>query len=672
MSQHPGPPHPATPSPTTPAPAEAARPGRRGFLLGAAALGLAAGPVLSAAPALALPRAVESFDAMPLGAPPRGAQSVGTVTVERAPFGARGNRAVHLVDTSTTEQPRVTFGAATTPARRFTLDLMLEQVTQGVIVAVQGEGADPALGAWRFWIQPAYGKNADGLIQVHDGTSWQRLGVITDLTRRGAVTRLSIEASTTAAVIRTGTWAFRTTQRAHPATAITGIQLASPGTTATGTNVWLDNLAMGTIGAGDPCLAAGLTAHDVITRYTASRARGWTRVATIDAPRARRRDLAAQVHVGRRWSPARLQDAGPSTVAVMAQLADPDIGEHPVTVTVTDRRARTSLSAQGRAQSLAPLPAQTILTEAAPHQVRFPDAVRLADGTFVLAYYDGAKHSGVDGNIRVIRSTDQGATWSTPVTVLATEEDDRDPKLAVLRDGTVLLTTFRTGQAHSPGAPMGTFICRSDDGGSTFGEPVKLGSAQEGAWEHGPALELPSGVVLQPLYGWGARVARSHDGGRTFAAKDEVMALPETDTRSYAEPNLVRLRDGQIVMSIRTTDRVWGQETFMTVVRSHDEGATWSTPEITDLPTSSHHTLLARDGSVILTWGNQWQDGRPTYVTRIAHPERPWKGLRSQPLYNSGWFDQGNPTTVQRKDGSFLTFGYDVVARTLVQVPYRV
>lgn len=657
-----------------PHPSDAFTVRRRTLLLGATALGIA-GAATGAPTAQAAPGApvLETFDSMPVGAPPAGATVSGTnALVEAAPFGGAGNRAVHLTDTSTTTQTVLTFPApAAAPAMSFSFDLSFTDLFQNVFVAIQGTGANPALGLWRFLIGPAYGKNPDGLIQVYDGTAWKRLGVVQDLTLRGNVTRIRIDASTTAAVVRIGEYAFRTTVRASAASAITGLQLASSSAAATGTNVWVDNVGRASLVPGDVTLEDGLVATDIITRYPYGTSTGWTQVATLPVRPNRMRDLEVRVHVANAWHDARLSSLGGEGVGVYLKLDDPHIGEHPVTVTVYDRATGTVLSAQSRAHSVGTITPTVIATEQAPQQIRFPDAVRLADGTFVLAYYHGSAHAGVNGDIRVIRSTDQGSTWSAPVTVLSTPEDDRDPKLAVLRDGTVLLTTFRTGFATSKGQNLGVFVQRSTDGGLTFGEPVKIDGAQPGAWEHGPALELPNGDILQPLYGYGARVARSTDGGRTFPAANEVLVVPETPSRAYQEPNLVRLPSGEIIMSIRTSDRTWGQETYMTLSRSHDDGRTWSPLEQTDMPTSSHHTLLARDGSVLVAWGNQWQDARPTYVTHITDPSGPWVGYTHVPLYSSTWHDQANPTTVQLDDGSFLTFGYDVVARTLVQIHHR-
>lgn len=651
---------------------------RRLILGGAAAAGLGVAGVSGAttahaqsAPTGPSPMTVQTFDSMPIGQSPAGAQVVGTAVVDTAAFGGVGNRAVHLTDTSTTVQTQLLFPAEAAPARRFSFDLTFEQVQQGLFVAVQGVGASAALGAWRFMVSPNHGRNRPGLIQVYNGSAWQRVGVVTDLTLRGHVSRVTIEASPEAAVISVGDFRFRVTTRASAHTAITGLQFASSSSTGTGTNAWIDNVGTQTLAASDTSLKAGVVARNVIESYTYGAKPAMRQVAVVDVSPTRLRDLTALVHVAGVWQRGVLT-AGPNgTVIVRAKVVDPNIGEHPVTVTIRDSRAGTTLSAQGRAQSYGQITPEVIATEVAPMQPRFVDAVRLADGALLLAYQAATAHTNANnGHIRVIRSTDDGATWSAPVTVADSQYDDRDPKVAQLRDGTVLLTTFRTEWVPGSSTARGTWVHRSTDGGFTFDAGTKLESAEPGAWEHGPALELPNGDVLQPLYGWGARVARSKDGGRTFKAADELMVLREVPGRYYQEPNIIRLASGELIMSIRTQDSVWGQEIEMLVTRSFDDGYTWSEPEKTDMPASSHHTLLASDGSVLVAWGNQWQDGRPTYVTRIANPSGPWTGYRHVPLYNSRWYDQANPSSVELRNGRFLTFGTNVVDRTVVQVEH--
>lgn len=634
-------------------------------LLSAATLSV---PAATAAPAEG--SAVRTFDDEAIGAPPAGYTTQGDVTVAEAPFGAEGNRAIHLTDASPALQTRLHIPAQVTAARRFDFDLALHSTRQAVFVAVHAEGDNPALGMYRFMITPvyAYGGSTTAQILVYDGRQYVRFATVPMLTARDHASRVSIAASTEAAVLTVNGMSFRTTVHASGGTGITSVELASSGSAPVGSDAYVDDVALADIDPAGPALAAGLPVVGTLESYTAEKHPASTVVATIDEPGLRPSQVRARVVVDGVDAPFPARVHGtPGQLSVSAAIDSDDVGLHPVTVTVTDLRTNVTRSTQMRIQAYSAIPTQVVAQEpAGAAEPRFPDAVRLADGTIVLAYHLADGHTNADGIVRVVRSTDGGATWSAPVTVVATVGDNRDPKLSVLSDGTVLLTVFRTDWSTKPESNLGTFVYRSADGGLTFPEFTRIDSAQPGAWQHGPAVELPNGDILQPLYGYGARLARSTDGGRTFPASAEITVVEDDERFSNGEPNIVRLPSGELVMQIRRHDNLLAIESESTLVRSFDDGVTWTTPEPIGLPTSSAHLLLTEDGSLLLTYGNYLQAGRPTYGALIDDPSGPWTAHRTLALYNSGWEDQANPSSVQLDDGSFLTFGFDVANRTVL------
>ncbi len=62
------------------------------------------------------------------------------------------------------------------------------------------------------------------------------------------------------------------------------------------------------------------------------------------------------------------------------------------------------------------------------------------------------------GRAMVIRSTDEGKTWSKPVTLLDTPDDDRHPAFLELPDGTLLCSLFLY-----PGVELADFVKRPED-----------------------------------------------------------------------------------------------------------------------------------------------------------------------------------------------------------------
>ncbi|MGN6561290.1 MAG: sialidase family protein, partial [Thermomicrobiales bacterium] len=72
----------------------------------------------------------------------------------------------------------------------------------------------------------------------------------------------------------------------------------------------------------------------------------------------------------------------------------------------------------------------------------FPTIARLRDGVLVVVYYDSPAHTSQSGRIALVRSTDDGRTWSAPRVVLDTPLDDRDPQIMQTRTGALLLSFF--------------------------------------------------------------------------------------------------------------------------------------------------------------------------------------------------------------------------------------
>src|SRR5258708_35010166 len=84
--------------------------------------------------------------------------------------------------------------------------------------------------------------------------------------------------------------------------------------------------------------------------------------------------------------------------------------------------------------------------QAAGGYAAFPDVCRLRNGDLFCVFYSGYGHVSTPsakwpngGRIMAARSSDNGQSWCQPVVVIDTDQDDRDPSVACLKDGTLLL-----------------------------------------------------------------------------------------------------------------------------------------------------------------------------------------------------------------------------------------
>ena len=164
-----------------------------------------------------------------------------------------------------------------------------------------------------------------------------------------------------------------------------------------------------------------------------------------------------------------------------------------------------------------------------PYQA-FPDACRLRNGDIMAVFYGGYGHVSLPnaewprgGRVCLVRSSDEGRTWTAPRVLYDGEHDNRDPHIAQLSDGTLICTYFdywKDGQATR----YRSMAVRSTDGGETWettGQPVSPEMWAVSA----PVRELPDGTLLLGVYredgghAYGG-VVRSTDGGEDLGRAD--------------------------------------------------------------------------------------------------------------------------------------------------------
>ncbi|PYI54037.1 exo-alpha-sialidase [Paenibacillus flagellatus] len=298
----------------------------------------------------------------------------------------------------------------------------------------------------------------------------------------------------------------------------------------------------------------------------------------------------------------------------------------------------------------------------------FPSMERLSDGTLFVVYYGASAHEGTDGKIMKTVSTDDGQTWSAPVTMIDTPEDDRDPSIMQMSDGTLLVSWFTYNNTT---AKRQVRTARSTDGGATWSAPVTVGTSLAATSAvTSKAVELSNGDLLLPIYGSVASTSemprstavRSTDGGLTWGASTEVTLAEPIPAQNigFVEPVIVDLGGGHLYSlhrTLREYDNYYAWESH-----SYDNGLTWTQAARTSMKAHCSDLLLLSNGLLLHTWGDRsfaFAGGRPVVGKAIPVGDD-WADWQTVAIYkNSGVGDMSYPSAVELADGTIFIVYYD-------------
>jgi Neuraminidase (sialidase) len=230
-------------------------------------------------------------------------------------------------------------------------------------------------------------------------------------------------------------------------------------------------------------------------------------------------------------------------------------------------------------------------TTAAPNYQAFPGLCQCDTGDLLVSYMRATDHASTrNGNIVAKRSTDNGATWGAEFVIQDNANDLRDSDLVTLANGDIICSyTQYVGGDHD------AYVTKSTDNGATWGTPVLVTSSLD-SWTFicGRVIQLPNGDLLAPYYGRDSTdsldrsaVSRSTDGGATWAALSAIDS--GTFGRHAQEPVLAHDSD---------LDRIWcavrsdGAQNRIYLFWSDDSGATWTQPTSAILTDSSGKPAL--------------------------------------------------------------------------------
>ncbi len=296
-----------------------------------------------------------------------------------------------------------------------------------------------------------------------------------------------------------------------------------------------------------------------------------------------------------------------------------------------------------------------------------PLVCRLGNGE-VLAVFQ-AWQADSDWRILSARSSDGGLHWTEPRVLVDSPDSEGNLALGVLRDGTVLLgyETFRI--FRGPDAPPARYLAyqvvRSTDHGRSWSSPVKVPDDPDRALaSYSSIIQLPDGTVLMPLYAYVegkegeagqqssprhfSYLYRSRDGGRSWGDRSLIAA-------GFNETNLVRLESGKLLAVMREERKPPGRSAL---AESTDEGRHWSRPRFVTAASQHPASLLQMpDGTVVLSHGVR----HPPYGAQALLSRdqgQTWDRTRKIMLGYHSWGGGGYPCTIRLESGHLLTLYY--------------
>ncbi len=331
-----------------------------------------------------------------------------------------------------------------------------------------------------------------------------------------------------------------------------------------------------------------------------------------------------------------------------------------------------------------------VISQLAHRYHGWPTLARRRSGELLVVCSGGREaHVCPFGRVELMRSHDNGQTWTWPEVVLDGPIDDRDAGIVETAKGTLLATTF-TSLAYEPilanaeknpnswpadkltrwrGAhqrvsaedrkkALNVWMVRSTDNGVTWSARYDCLVNSP----HGP-IQLSDGRLLyagKDLWRPGERVGvcESTDDGQTWRWLAELPVRDGDTTANYHELHAVEAADGRLLIHVRNHNQANSGETLQ--CESQDGGKTWTKPHSIGVWGLPSHLLRLKDGRLLMTYGHRRAPlGNQARVS--SDHGQTWSDpiLISQDGHSG---DLGYPSTVELDDGALLTVWYEVLS----------
>ncbi|MBI3857211.1 MAG: exo-alpha-sialidase [Planctomycetes bacterium] len=283
------------------------------------------------------------------------------------------------------------------------------------------------------------------------------------------------------------------------------------------------------------------------------------------------------------------------------------------------------------------------------------DFIALKNGIIMFVYsrFTGGTADDARADLAAIYSGDGGKTWSLRYEpVLENEGKKNVMSVSLLRLGESEIAMFYLRKnSLEDCVPM---MRLSTDEGRTWNDAVPCVAA-EGYYvlNNDRAVRLKSGRMVLPLARHGkpgekrsvrssALCAYSDNGGRSWRQSATVLEGPEASRTGLQEPGVVELKDGRLMMLMRT-DQGCQYRSY-----SKDGGDTWSAAEPSNILSPLSPASIARipsTGDLLLVWNDHenvdeaHKGKRTPFCVAISRDEgKTWEKKKTLDDDPDGWF----------------------------------
>ncbi len=287
------------------------------------------------------------------------------------------------------------------------------------------------------------------------------------------------------------------------------------------------------------------------------------------------------------------------------------------------------------------------------------DFIQLKDGRVLFIYtkFTGGGSDHAAGHLAGRYSSDGGKSWTSEDVVIVPQSggfNDMSVSLLRLQDGSIALFYARKNSMLDCRPVMRI----STDEAKSWSEPFECITDEIGYYvlNNDRVIQLNDGrlimaVALHNLESYEAPNWKGHvmcyysdDSGKTWQRNATVLAPEKADgSRLIAqEPGLVELKDGQLMMFIRSDAGA------QLVSYSKDRGETWSEPVTSELQSPVSPATIERiptTGDLLVAWNNHrnvdeaHRGKRTPYAVAISSDEgKTWKHVKTLEDDPNGWY----------------------------------